>query len=187
MPTNRIEGRTAVFADWAWQALLVVGVCSVLLGVALAVWPNKSEPLEGALCGLVLAASAAVQLIVAFGANIAGGLRVLEFFSGVVALLLAIWAFGSGQWILLLALWIGMGWMIRGVLQAVVAAWTDFPGAWRQEMIGLGTTAVGLVVAVGPFESPTAFSVWIGLLVIALGVTEVCTAVRLERVVPETV
>ncbi|MBL1077030.1 DUF308 domain-containing protein [Nocardia sp. 2] len=187
MPTNRIEGRTSVFADWAWQALLVVGVCSVLLGVALIAWPNKSEELSGALAGLVLGATAAVQLIVAFGANIAGGLRVLEFFAGVVALLLAIWSFGSGQWVLLLALWIGMGWMIRGVVQAITAAWTDFPGSWRPEVVGLGTAAAGMVVAVGPFGSSTAFSVSVGLLTIALGVSEVCSAARLERTVPETV
>ncbi|MCU1643795.1 MAG: hypothetical protein JWN03_4070 [Nocardia sp.] len=182
MPTNRIEGRTAVFADWAWQALLVVGGCSVLVGVTLAVWPNKSEVVEGILCGLVLLATAGVQFVVAFGANIATPLKVLEFFSGLTALLLALWCINSGQWVLLLALWIGMGWMVRGVVQAIVAAWSDeFTGSGWQEVFGLCTTVVGAVVAVGPFQSTVSLSVAVGLFTVVLGITEMSTAARVER------
>ncbi|MFI6865811.1 DUF308 domain-containing protein [Nocardia sp. NPDC050406] len=182
MPTNRIEGRTAVFADWAWQTLLVVGVCSVVLGLTLAVWPAKSVTVAGTLFGLVLVATAAVQWIVAFGANIPTALKLLEFASGLLAALLAYHCFSSGAWVLLLAMWIGMGWMIRGVVQAIVAAWSDeLAGTGRQEVIGLATTAVGLVIAVGPFSSLTTLSVAVGLLTVALGATEIGTAVRLER------
>ncbi|MEV6773330.1 DUF308 domain-containing protein [Nocardia sp. NPDC051030] len=188
MPTNRIEGRTAVFADWAWQALLVTGVCSVLLGLVVAVWPNKSVTVAGTLCGLILLASAGAQLIVAFGAHISTPLKVLEFLSGAAALVLALWCFNSGQWVLLLALWIGMGWMTRGVVQAIVAAWSEqFDGAGRQEIIGLITTAVGLIVAVGPFETMTSLSVAVGLFVIALGASEIFMATRVERSVPQPV
>lgn len=188
MPTNRIEGRTAVFADWAWQALLVSGTCSVLAGVVLAVWPNKSEMLAGILAGLVLLASAGAQFIVAFGARISTPLKVLEFFAGVAAALLGIWCFDSGQWVLLLALWIGMGWMIRGVAQAIVAAWSnDLEGAGWHEIVGLVTTVVGLVIAIGPFDTMTAFSVAVGVFTVALGATEIMTAARVEGSVGATV
>ncbi|NNH68884.1 DUF308 domain-containing protein [Nocardia uniformis] len=186
MPTNRIEGRTAVFADWAWQTLLVVGVCSVVLGLTVAVWPGKSIDVAGALFGLVLAATAAVQWIVAFGARLPTALRIMEFGSGLLAILLAYHCFGSGEWIPLLAMWIGMGWMIRGVVQAIVAAWSDeLAGAGRQELVGLTTTVVGIVVAVGPFSTLTALSVVVGLFTIALGAAEILTAVRVEREVIE--
>ncbi|WP_330180676.1 DUF308 domain-containing protein [Nocardia sp. NBC_01503] len=182
MPTNRIEGRIAVFADWAWQALLVTGVCSVGVGITLAVWPNKSVTVEGTLCGLVLLATAAMQLIAAFGANIATALKVLQFIGGVTALLLALWCINSGQWVLLLALWIGMGWMVRGVVLAITAAWSDeFVGSGWQEIIGLVTAGVGMVVAVGPFETVTSLSIAVGLITLALGVTEIWTAARFER------
>lgn len=186
MPTNRIEGRTAVFADWAWQTLLVVGVCSVVLGLTVAVWPNKTTDVAGALFGLVLVATAAVQWIVAFGAHIPTALRIVEFASGLLAVVLAIYCFGSGEWVLLLGLWIGMGWMIRGVVQAIVAAWSDeLAGAGRQELIGLATTVVGIVVAIGPFSAMTSLSIAVGLFTIALGAAEIVTAVRVEREVTE--
>ncbi|MRH90547.1 hypothetical protein GFY24_24410 [Nocardia sp. SYP-A9097] len=182
MPTNRIEGRTAVFADWAWQALLVTGVCSVGVGITLAVWPDKSVMVEGTLCGLVLLATAAVELIVAFGAHVATALKVLQFIAGVTTLLLALWCINSGQWVLLLALWIGMGWMVRGVVVAITAAWSDeFVGSGWQEVVGLVTAGVGMVVAVGPFESVVSLSVAVGLFTVALGVTEIWTSARFER------
>ncbi len=171
-----------MFADWAWQALLVTGICSVLLGITMAVWPDKTVTVAGTLCGLVLLATAGAQFVVAFGARIATPLRVMEFASGAAAVVLALWCFNSGQWVLLLALWIGMGWMTRGVVQAIVGAWSEeFDGAGRQEVVGLVTTAVGLVVAVGPFDSLTSLSVGVGLFVIALGASEIFTATRIER------
>ncbi|MBF6180745.1 Uncharacterized conserved protein [Nocardia otitidiscaviarum] len=188
MPTNRIEGRTAVFAEWAWQTLLVIGVCSAVLGLATAVWPNKSTTVAGTLFGLVLLATAAVQAIVAFGANIPTALRFLEFFSALLAAALAYWCFGSGEWVPLLGMWVGMGWMARGVVLALVAAWSDeLAGAGRQEAVGLTTTVVGIAVAVVPFQSIATLSVVVGLFTLALGVSEVLTAVRLERTADQIV
>ncbi|WP_169815587.1 DUF308 domain-containing protein [Nocardia inohanensis] len=184
MPTNRIEGRITVFADWAWQALLVSGACSVLLGVVTVVWPNKSDTVLGILAGLVLLATAAVQLVVAFGANIATPLKVLEFAAGAAAFVLALWSFSSGQWISLLSLWIGMGWMVRGIAQAIAGAWSEqHAGSGRQEVLGLVTAALGMILAIGPFQTPTAFSIAVGFCVAALGVSEILTAAQL--VVPE--
>lgn len=188
MPANRIEGRTDVFADWAWQALLVSGACSVVLGAVVLAWPDKSETISGTLFGLVLVATAATQFVVAFGAHIAGGLKWLEFFGGALALLLAVWCFGSGQWVVLLALWTGLGWMIRGILQAIVAAWSErFAGAGRQEIIGLLTMIAGLVVALGLFESMTALSIVGGVCTMALGVSEIMMAARFTGTSVETV
>lgn len=184
MPTNRIEGRIAVFADWAWQALLVSGACSVLLGVITMVWPNKSETVLGTLAGLILLATAAVQFVVAFGAHIATALKWLEFFAAVAATVLALWSFSSGQWISLLSLWIGMGWMIRGIVQAIAGAWSEqHAGSGRQEVLGLVTAAIGMILAVGPFQTATAFSVAVGLCVAALGVSEILTSAQL--IVPQ--
>ncbi|MFJ4653778.1 DUF308 domain-containing protein [Nocardia sp. NPDC088792] len=188
MPTNRIEGRTAVFADWAWQALLVTGVCSVGLGAVMMVWPDKSETVAATLSGLVLLATVAVQLIVAFGARIATALKVLEFLGGAVSGVLAAWCFHSGEWVVLLALWVGMGWMVRGILQAIVAAWSErFAGSGRQEVVGLVTLVVGIIVAVGTFETLTSLSIVVGLFTIALGVSEILVSTRLERSAMEVV
>ncbi|MGV9838007.1 DUF308 domain-containing protein [Nocardia niigatensis] len=188
MPANRIEGRTDVFADWAWQSLVVTGGCSMALGVVMAVWPDKSESVAGILYGLTLVASAAVQLVMAFGARITTTLKVLEFVSAAIALMLATWAFTSGEWVALLSLWIGMAWVVRGIVQALVGVWSEqYAGAGRLEVVGLLTVAGGLVVAVVPFGSLTSLSIVVGLLTIALGISEILLGARIERGTVETV
>ncbi|MVU78606.1 DUF308 domain-containing protein [Nocardia sp. ET3-3] len=188
MPAHRIEGRTEVFPDWAWQSLVVTGGCSAMLGVVLAVWPDKSVTVAGILFGLVLVASAAMQLVVAFGARIRTALKVLEVASAIIALGLAAWSFSSGESVALLSIWIGMGWTVRGIVLAIVAVWSEqFQGAGRLELVGLATMAAGLVVVVVPFESMTTLSIAVGLLTIALGVSEILLGARLEREAVERV
>ncbi|MTE16304.1 HdeD family acid-resistance protein [Nocardia aurantiaca] len=182
MPANRIEGRTDVFADWAWQSLVVTGGCSVVLGAVMAVWPDKSQTVAGILYGLVLLASAAMQLVIAFGARIATALKVLEVASAIIALVLAAWAFNSGEWVALLSLWIGMCWVLRGIVQALVGVWSEqYAGAGRLELVGLLTLAAGVIVAVVPFETLAALSIAVGLMTMALGVSEILLGARVER------
>ena len=171
-----------MFARWAWQAMLVVGICSVVLGVVLAAWPNKSVYAADTLFGLCLLLSAAAQLVLAFGARIHPVLKWLVFGSGALAVLLAVWCFSSGGWILLLALWTGIGWMIRGIMQAIVAVWSDdLPGTVRLEAFGLATLVMGIVVVVAPFDSVDLLGVAVGLWLIVLGGMEADSAVRVQR------
>ncbi|WP_040808295.1 DUF308 domain-containing protein [Nocardia concava] len=182
MPATRFEGRTDVFADWAWQSLVVTGGCSIVLGVVLAVWPGKSATVAGTLFGLVLVASAAVQLVVAFGARISTPLKLAEAASAIIALGLAAWTFSSGESVALLSLWIGMGWVVRGIVLAIVGVWSEqFQGAGRLELVGLATLVVGVIIVVIPYESMTALSVSVGLLTVVLGVSEMLLGARVER------
>ncbi|WKY55860.1 DUF308 domain-containing protein [Nocardia seriolae] len=161
---------------------MVTGGCSVILGVVLAVWPDKSVTVAGILYGLVLVASAAVQLIVAFGAHVGTALKVLEVASAIIALGLAAWSFNSGESVAFLALWIGMGWAVRGIVQAIVGVWSEqFAGAGRQEVVGLITLVLGVVIAVVPFTTMPALSFSVGLFTIALGVSEIGLGARSER------
>ncbi|MGW4243098.1 DUF308 domain-containing protein [Nocardia sp. NPDC004722] len=182
MPANRIEGRTDVFADWAWQSLVVTGGCSVVLGLVLIAWPDKSESVAGILYGLALTATAAVQLIVAFGAHIATPLRMVEVASAILALALAISSFRSGDSVALLSLWVGMGWTVRGIVAAIVAVWSEqFQGSGRQELVGLGTMVAGVAIAAAPFVSMTTLSITVGLAIIALGASEILLGARVIR------
>ncbi|GAB2541090.1 DUF308 domain-containing protein [Nocardia heshunensis] len=182
MPANRIEGRTDVFADWAWQSLVVTGGCSVILGIVLMAWPDKSETVAGILFGLILMATAAVQLIVAFGAHIGTPLRAVEVASAILALALAFSSFRSGDSVPLLSLWVGMGWTVRGIVAAIVAVWSEqFQGSGRQELVGLATMVVGVAVAAAPFVSMTTLSITIGLALLALGASEILLGARVTR------
>lgn len=188
MPANRIEGRSEVFADWAWQSLVVTGGCSVVLGVVLAVWPDKSWTVADILFGLVLLASAAFQLVMAFGARMSTPLKWLEVVSAAVALLLAFWTLDGGAWVSLLSLWIAIGWVLRGIVQAIVGVWSEqYAGAGRLEFVGLATVAAGVGIAVASFETLPALAVAVGLLTIALGVSEIALGLRVEPRAVESV
>ncbi|WP_327117356.1 DUF308 domain-containing protein [Nocardia sp. NBC_01730] len=174
MPETEIEGRTEPLAGGARQMVLVAGACSMIMGVALAVWPHKSLPTAEMLCGAYLLLHGVLQLIVTFGARFATALRVLVFVSGVLSAALAALCFAGGNSTQLLSLWIGSAWAIRGTCHATVAVWVeDLRGGGRQEVVGLATMALGVTIGVLPSDSLDALGWVIGLCLIAIGSTEV--------------
>ncbi|MBF6328115.1 DUF308 domain-containing protein [Nocardia transvalensis] len=182
MPTLRVAGRTDMFAGDAWQAAFAIGCASVVLGVVITAWPDKSVRVSGLLFGLCLLLTALWQLLVAFRAPIRRGLRILEVVTAMLTVLLALWCMQSGDWVPLLALWVGMGWAIHGIVQAIVAVWSDdLPGTSRLEVVGLLTLIIGLVVIVWPIETIAALSVLVGVCLILLGLLDIRTAAHIGR------
>ncbi|WP_051755630.1 DUF308 domain-containing protein [Nocardia sp. NRRL WC-3656] len=182
MPTFRAAGRRDIFAGDAWHLACAIGCASITVGVLLLVWPDKSVPVAELLLGTTLLLTAAWQFTVAFRARIRGGLKALEFGSGALSVLLALWCMRSGDWVALLAMWVGMGWMIRGIVQAIVAAWSeDLPKPGRREGYGLATLLAGLLVLVWPIDTVAALSVLAGVCLILLGAMEIRMAVRVRR------
>ncbi|GAB2711237.1 DUF308 domain-containing protein [Nocardia thraciensis] len=182
MPTLRVAGRTDVFAGDAWLAALAIGWASVTLGVVILLWPDKSVRVAGLLFGLCLLLTALWQLTIAFRARIGFGLRVLEFVTAMLALLLAVWCLQSGDWAAMLALWVGIGWAIHGIVQAIVAVWSDdLPHGGRQEFYGVLTLLAAAVVVVWPIETVGALSGLVGVVLIGLGAIEIQSSVRMDR------
>lgn len=182
MPTLRVAGRTDVFTGDAWQMACAIGCASIGTGVLMLVWPDKSVRVAELLLGVTLLWTAAWQFTVAFRARIRGGLKAVEFVSGLLSILLALWCMRSGDWVALLAMWVGMGWMIRGIVQAIVAAWSpDLPKSGRREGYGVATVLAGLIVVVWPIDTIAALSVLVGVCLILLGAMEIRLAVRVRR------
>ncbi|MFD0360799.1 HdeD family acid-resistance protein [Nocardia sp. GCM10030253] len=179
MPENESAGRAGVLFHGTRQVVLVAGVCSLMLGVVIAGWPHKSVAIAELLFGLYLVLSGALQLIIAVGSRFAMPLRVLVFVSGALSVCLAVLCFRSGNSVLLLALWIGIAWAIRGVIQATVAVWHDgLPEGGKQELFGLFTMVIGIVVIVVPFDSLDVLALAAGGLLVVLGALEILTGAR---------
>ncbi|WP_454197519.1 HdeD family acid-resistance protein [Nocardia sp. Marseille-Q1738] len=187
MPETVVEGRTEPLAGGARQSVLVVGACSMIVGVAIVVWPHKSLPTAELLCGGYLLLNGVFQMILAVSARFATALRVLVLISGVMSALLAMLCFAGGNSALLLSFWIGLAWAIRGICHATVAVWVDdLPGRGRHEVFGLVTLTLGVVVGALPFDSLDAVGWVVGLCLIAIGAVEVLivTAGRPRAVMP---
>ncbi|MGW9040620.1 HdeD family acid-resistance protein, partial [Streptomyces sp. NPDC055721] len=171
-------GPLAMLAGAAWQALLVAGLVSVVLGILVLVWPDASLRVAGVLFGLYLLFSGVMQLVAAFGTHATTALRVMAFISGALSILLGLFCFrGAMQSTLLLALWIGIGWLFRGITQTVAAA-SDaaMPARGWQIFLGVVSAIAGVVLIVSPLESAKVLTVLVGVWLLVVGVVEAVTA-----------
>ncbi|WP_137992084.1 HdeD family acid-resistance protein [Streptomyces vilmorinianum] len=175
-------GPLGLLASSAWQALLVAGLASLVLGVLVLVWPGASLFVAGVLFGLYLLFSGVMQLVAAFGTHATTSLRVMAFISGAVSILLGLFCFrGETQSILLLALWIGIGWLFRGITQSVAAVSDpETPARGWQIFLGIVSALAGVVLIVSPLESAAVLTVLGGIWLLVVGVVEIVTAIRVR-------
>ncbi|MFJ7068439.1 HdeD family acid-resistance protein [Streptomyces sp. NPDC101115] len=171
-------GPLGLLAGMAWQALLIAGVVSLVLGVLVLAWPKATLTIVGVLFGLYLLVSGVLQLVAAFGTHAKTSLRVMAFISGALGILLGLFCFrGATQSILLLALWIGIGWLFRGITQTVAAASDpDMPARGWQICLGVISALAGVVLIVAPLESVRVLTVLAGIWLLVVGVAEIATA-----------
>lgn len=171
-------GPLGALAGAAWQALLVAGLASVILGIMVLAWPDASLRVAGILFGLYLLFSGVMQLVAAFGTHATTSLRVMAFISGALSILLGLFCFrGAMQSTLLLALWIGIGWLFRGITQTVAAASDPaMPARGWQIFLGIVSAVAGVVLIVSPLESAAVLTVLVGVWLLVVGVVELVTA-----------
>ncbi|MEU5217031.1 HdeD family acid-resistance protein [Streptomyces sp. NPDC020807] len=171
-------GPLGMLAGAAWQALLIAGLVSVVLGILVLVWPGASLLVAGVLFGLYLLFSGIMQLVAAFGTHATTALRVMAFISGALSILLGLFCFrGAMQSTLLLALWIGIGWLFRGITQTVAAASDSaMPARGWQIFLGIVSALAGIVLIVSPLESAAVLTVLVGIWLIVVGIVEAVTA-----------
>ncbi|MEU3522821.1 HdeD family acid-resistance protein [Streptomyces sp. NPDC038707] len=191
-PEPPFEGPLHLLSRAAWQTVLLTGLGSLVLGVLVLAWPGASLLAVGVLFGLYLLYSGVLQLVSAFGTHQATSLRVLAFISGALSILLGLLCFrGPMRSLLLLALWIGIGWLFRGITQVLAAAHDPrTPARGWQILLGVLTFAAGIVLIDSPFASVAVLTLVGGIWLVAVGVVEILTALRLRgraRRVPRTV
>ncbi|MGW4633819.1 DUF308 domain-containing protein [Nocardia sp. NPDC004415] len=161
--------------DGTRQAMLIAGGCSFALGLALLLWPGRSTTTLALVFGTSLLVSAGMQAYLALLARIAVALRVLVVVSAILTLTLSMLAFSGGT-IELLALWIGLGWAVRGTVQALVAAFDDgLAGGPLHEVCGVGTAIVGIVVIAVKFQTVTGLATLAGAGLLVIGALELLT------------
>jgi len=177
-----LEGPLHALSKAAWQVVLLTGVASLILGVLVLVWPGASLFAAGILFGVYLLISGIFQLVAAFGTHKATSLRVLAFISGALSIVLGLFCFrGPMQSILLLALWIGIGWLIRGITQTLAAASDrNMPARGWQIFLGIVTFIAGVVLIDSPFRSVAVLTLVGGIWLVAVGVVEIITGIRMR-------
>lgn len=178
-----------------WQSMILFGLTAVILGVVIVVWPGKSIIVAAVLFGVYLVVSGIVMVFLAFSLPVSGGIRFLNFISGVASVILGVLAFrhfGEGYAILLLAIWVAVGFIFRGV-SSVAAAIDDppVPGRGWTFFFGVISMIAGIVVLAYPFHSIVTLALVVGFWLIVLGVMEIVSgfgmrsnAKKAEKLIP---
>ncbi|WP_419999823.1 HdeD family acid-resistance protein [Streptomyces boninensis] len=170
-------------AKGAWHTLLAAGIAALILGIMVLAWPGPTLLVAGIFFGLYLLFTGIAQLVAAFGTHTSAAMRVLAFISGALSVLLGLLCFrGPLQSIFLLAIWIGIGWLIRGITETVASVQDDdMPARGWHIALGIMSALAGVVLLVSPFESIAVLTIVAGAWLVAMGIMEIMTALKLRR------
>jgi uncharacterized membrane protein HdeD (DUF308 family) len=173
-----------------WKTVLGWGVISVLLGIAILVWPGISIEIAAVLFGIYLLVSGVAQILFGFTLDVPGGERVLLFLSGGLSLVLGVLALrhlGEGYAVLLLAIWIGIGFLFQGVAETSLAiGFRGLPGRGWHIFMGILSIIAGMIVLAWPFNSIVVLAVVTGVWLIVLGIMQVGWSLQARKAVRET-
>ncbi len=166
-----------------WKSALAAGILTAILGILILVWPTVSLVVAAAVFGAYLLVTGIAQVVSAFALPVssAGG-RILLFLSGAASVVLAVLCFRSlADSILLLAIWVGIGFIFRGVAEAVAAiSDPSLPSRGWVGFSGVIAVLAGLVMLAYPFPSLQVLVLVAGVWFIVLGVVEVVAALRIR-------
>ncbi|GAA2004976.1 HdeD family acid-resistance protein [Catenulispora subtropica] len=168
----------------AWQALLLLGLAAIAVGVITLVWPGQTLLVLGVLFGIYLLISGVMEIVAAFGEHISGGMRVLNVIVGALSILLGVFCFRNSlhNSVLLLSLWIGIGFLMFGIATVVTSASAPagVPGKGWGVFLGIMTAIGGIIVISWPISSIFTLAVFAGIYLIAIGLVEVIHAFSLR-------
>ncbi|WP_230418707.1 HdeD family acid-resistance protein [Catenulispora pinistramenti] len=189
---DRVEAENPlrILGQAAWQALMVLGLAAIAIGVCAVVWPGRTLLVLGVLFGIYLLISGVMEIIAAFGDHISPGMRVLNVIVGAVSILLGLFCFRNSlhNSVLLLSLWIGIGFLMWGIATIATSASAP-PGVlgrgWGM-FAGFMTMLGGIIIISWPIGSIFTLAIFTGIWLIAIGLVEVIHAFTLRGKVRQT-
>lgn len=180
------ENRTTRFHTM-WRTVFCWGVMTLILGVAVLVWPAISIQVASVLFGVFLVLSGIAQVLLAFTLRVLAASRVSLFVIGALSLVLGVLAFryfqqGYATW--LLAIWIGVAFVMSGAAEIAMATEErDVPDRNWITCIGALSVIAGVVVLLWPFDSISVLAVVVGVWLVIVGSAEVAWALRARRAI----
>ncbi len=172
-----------------WGVVLSFGIIIAGLGIAVMAWPDATIKVLAVLLGVSLLISGIFSLVGSFTQpDQQTGSRVMMAISGALSIVLGFIAFqGITQATAILALLVGVGWLVRGILELVAGfgAEKGTPGRGLVITVGALSIAAGAAVLLWPSITLTAL-VWVsGLWLLVLGLLQIVAAFGLRRAARE--
>jgi uncharacterized membrane protein HdeD (DUF308 family) len=165
-----------------WKSVLAMGVLTLILGVAVLIWPGDSIVAASVVFGVYLLVSGVAQAIAAFTVGMSLGSRVLFFITGALSVMLGYFAFrdfNNGAAVWLLATWIGVGFIFQGLTATVLAIDVPaLPARGWYIFVGILTVIASLVTILWPISSIVVLAIVAGSWLVVIGATEIVWAVN---------
>jgi uncharacterized membrane protein HdeD (DUF308 family) len=185
MTTNNVivvEGPTPediVATSKHWGVLLAFGILTAGFGAAVIAWPDKTVAVAAFLLGISLLISGVFGLVASFTQpDRTAGSRVLMAMSGAISVALGLVAFqGVTQAISILVLLVGIGWIMRGIIELVAGLQAKgLPGRGMSIAAGIIAIAAGAAILLWPSITLTVLCWIVGLTLLAIGAVEIAAA-----------
>ncbi len=178
---NAAEVLRGTGRHWGWP--LTYGIITLLIGIVVLVWPDRTVEVVAVLFGIQLLVAGVFRFVGAIAAEgEGGGTRVLLALLGVLCFIAGLYALRHLLvTILALALILGIFWIVNGAVEIFAALTDDVMQArgWT-ELMGLISIAAGIVVLAWPDISLMALAVVLGIWLLVLGLMEIVFAFRLR-------
>ena len=189
-PADMLAG---VGRHWGW--VLAFGIVTVLAGLFVLAWPDRTIQVIAVLFGLQLVVAGIFRFVAALATDDeSGGTRVLLALLGVLSFIVGLYALRNILvTIAALALLLGIFRIVNGAVEAFTAlSHRGMQGRGWTIFVGLSIVA-GVVVLVYPGISLTTLAIVLGFWLLVFGVMEIVLAFRLRsaghaaaRVAPAT-
>ena len=176
------EAPAAFLAASTWQATLVLGVVTAILGLVVTLRPSGSLTVIAVLIGILMILSGIFHLVRVF--DRAEQHRVWLGIAGLLYVVIGVVLIRHLHLtVALIGLIVGLTWIIQGLsaLFGGVAASREGRGWWI--FFGIVSLIAGIVVVSAPVSSVTVLAVLMGIWFIVMGLFEVVAAFILRRAV----
>lgn len=160
----------------------VIGVASVVLGLALLLWPSHTLAIAAIILGIYFVVSGVIRVVSSIvELGLPAGWRVLNVFIGI---LLAIGgvavlknaALSGTAMLVMITFVVGIGWIMEGVM-ALLESWKLPKSGWSI-LYAVISVVAGLIVLFSPLSSAVWLMIFGGVALVVMGITSVIRAFR---------
>ena len=165
----------------SWQATVIIGVVTLILGIIVTFHPGGSLNVVAVLLGILAILSGIFHLVRIFGRGESN--RVWSGIVGLVFIVVGVVLIRHLHLTLaLVGLYVGLVWIVQGVV-ALVAAFAGGSREGRGWWIFFGAISViaGIVVVSTPVDSLTVLAVLLGIWFIVMGIIEIIGGLMIRR------
>jgi uncharacterized membrane protein HdeD (DUF308 family) len=164
----------------SWQATLILGLVTIVLGVIVTAHPNGSLRVSAILIGIALIVSGIFQLIRA--ADRAARHRLWLGICGLAFIALGVVLIRHLHVTLaLIGLLVGLSWIVQGIAGLMSAFCGPREGAVWWAVFGSVSLIAGIVVTASPLSSVTVLAVLVGIWLLVIGLLEIVAALILQH------